>query len=73
MFDFRRITLFCLGYRLSKTNVLQIWWGYGPVVLRPGYAFVSDTIVPLAILVLVAASRGLSCIVSSGIQFLFLL
>jgi len=73
MFDFRRITLLCLGYRLSSNKFSKNLVALSSRSPRPGYAYVSDTIVPLAIPVLVAASRRLSCTVSSGIQLLFLL
>jgi len=39
MFDFRRITLFCLGYRLSKQNVTivpEIWENHGAVATPQG-------------------------------------
>jgi len=41
MFDFRRIALYCLGYRLSKHKGLYVLkirgdWPLGP----PGYAYV---------------------------------
>jgi len=41
MFDFRRITLFCMEKRLSKhkkTIFSKQLWGYGPFV-PPGYTY----------------------------------
>jgi len=41
MFDFRRITLFCLGYRLSKRKMTicsKHVWGRD-LVIPPGYAY----------------------------------
>ena len=48
MFDFRRITLFSLGYRLSKNKCSKNLVGPWPRSTH-GYIYVSDTIVPWAI------------------------
>ena len=74
MFDFMWIPLFSLGYRLSKTKMTTCYkiWGNVPVALSPPvYAYVSDTIVSLAIPVLVAASRGYRALLRLPFHFCF--
>jgi len=42
LFDFRRITLFCLEKRLSKHKLAIFsanFWGTEPLLARPGYAY----------------------------------